>query len=1028
MKKQLRFICRAACPFNKLLLLVISFLFVYGLAFAQTGKVSGTVSDDKAKPLAGVSVKIKGRESGTTTNDLGYFELDVPAGSTLVFSSVGYENLEQSPGNRRTLNLTLQQTAAGLNEVVVVGYGTVRKKDLTGSVTALKREDFNQGPVISADQLIAGKASGVQVVQSSAEPGGGISVNIRGAGSINADNSPLYVIDGMALDNSSVTSGSGSNFLDSRTARNPLNSINPADIQSIEILKDASATAIYGSRGANGVVIITTKSGSKGGLKVSYDAYYGTQNVANKIKLLSPQQYMTTMNALIDAGAGTPDQKITSINNGGTNWLDELYRPNAGIQNHNLSFSGGSESTSFLVSLNYFDQQGVLINSDYSRVAARINLEHRVQKFRLGMNLSTNYGKDQFVSNGFDLNERAGVLYAAMNYDPTLTMRAPSGRYTLSGDVNIDNPLAIANGKQSFSNLYRTFGTVFAEYSILPELKAKINLGGDVVNQRRDSYIDRTTIEGLAAGGIASALQGRNSNYLVEGTLSYNKQFKNQSINAVVGTTAQRFMFDDLSAESRGFPADATGTDNLGLGNPSFFRNTSGRASNSLLSYLGRINYTLMDKYLLTTSFRMDGSSRFGSNNQYGYFPSFALGWNLNQEKFIESLNIFSTLKLRASWGKTGNQDIGNNMSIATFGAGNQAVYNDVQVTTTTPTRVANPDIKWEASEQMDIGVDFGLFENRLTGTVDWYTKNTRDMLLNLPIPRETGFTTMLTNIGSVNNTGFDISLSSKNFVGKFGWTTDVTVTTLKNTVKDLGGIANIITGSAGQSSQIGIIQVGSPLYSFYGYKVAGIWQTSDDFTGAPAGTLPGDFRFTDINGDKLINVNDRTVLGNSFPKLLYSMTNNFTYKNFVLYVFLEGVEGVNMLNNNLVDTYFPANTKRNRLAEPLLNRWTPTNASTKYPSFVNSAKQGAQRINSETIEDASYLKLNTLKLSYSFRPGGGAVKGLTVYATGQNLITFTKYTGYDPALNPNDVSNFRIDWNAYPTARTFLFGVSVNL
>ncbi|HZG24275.1 MAG TPA: TonB-dependent receptor [Chitinophagaceae bacterium] len=1028
MKKQLQVLCRSKIQSGKICLFYFAFIFMHFFAAAQN-RVSGTVTDDQGKPMAGVSVKIKGRQSGTTTRDNGTYELDAPSNAILVFSSVGFDETEEKVGTGKLLSVSLQKAVTDLNEVVVVGYGTVRKKDLTGSVTALKREDFNQGPVLSADQLIAGKASGVQVVQSSAEPGGGISVNIRGAGSINADNSPLYVIDGLALDNSSVISGSGANFLDSRTSRNPLNSINPADIQSIEILKDASATAIYGSRGANGVVIITTKGGARGGLRVSYDAYTGLQNVANKIRLLSPEQYMNTINSLIDAGAGTPDQKVTQINNGGTDWLKELYNPNAGIQNHNLSFSGGNESTSFLVSLNYFDQAGVLINSNYKRVAGRINLEHRVQqKFKLGINLSTSYGKDKFVSNGFDLNERAGVLYAALNYDPTLTLRAPSGRYTLSNDMNIDNPLAIANGKQSFSNLYRTFGTVYAEYAILPELKARLNVGGDVVNQRRDAYIDRSTIEGLAAGGIATALQGRNSNYLVEGTLSYNKQFKKHSVNAVIGTTAQRFMFDDLSGEARGFPSDATGTDNMSLGNPAFYRSTTGRSSNSLLSYLGRINYTFLDRYLLTTSFRMDGSSRFGANNKYGYFPSLALGWNLDQEKFMQSQNMFSSLKLRASWGRTGNQDIGNNMSMATFGAGNQAVFNDIQVTTTTPVRVANPDIKWEASEQMDIGIDFGLFNNRITGTVDWYTKNTRDMLLSLPIPRETGFTAMLTNVGSVNNTGIDFSLSSKNFTGAFTWTTDVTLTTLKNTVKNLGGIANIITGSAGQSSQIGIIQVGSPLYSFYGYDVVGIWQMGDDLSGAPAGTQPGDFRFRDVNNDKLVNVNDRVVLGNSFPKLLYSMTNNFSYKNFSLYVFFEGVEGVKMLNNNLVDTYFPANTKRNRLAAPLLNRWTPSNPTNEYPSFVNSAKQGAQRINSRTIEDASYLKLNTLKLAYTLKPPTGFVKGATIYVTGQNLVTWTKYTGYDPALNPNDVSNFRIDWNAYPTARTFLFGVSVNL
>ena len=990
----------------------------------QIKTITGRVIDEKGDPIPGASVIIKGTSKGTITDSKGNYSLsNVPEDATLVYSFIGMKKQEIQVAGRNSINVTMLNDAINMEEMVVIGYGSVKKSDQTGSVTALRQEDFNRGAVTSADQLIAGKAAGVQVVQNSAEPGGGISVNIRGAGSINADNSPLYVIDGLALDNSAAVTGSGSNFLDSRANRNPLNSINPSDIKSIEILKDASATAIYGSRGANGVVIITTKSGSQGALKVSYETYGGIQNVAHNVQLLSAEQYMNTINQLIDAGAGQANQKVTNPDGNNTNWLDQLYHKNAPLQNHNLSMSGGSENTNFLVSLNYFNQDGILINSSYKRFAGRINLEHRIKdKVKIGLNLSTSYGKDVYVSNGFDLNERAGVIYAAFNYDPTLAIRsATTGRYTVSNDVNIDNPLAIAYGKTSYSNLYRTFGTIYGEYAILPELKAKLNLGGDVVNQRRDSYIDRTTIEGLAAGGIASALQGRNSNYLVEGTLNYIKSFGQHTINAVAGMTGQKFMFDDLTGEGRGFPSDATRADNLALANPLFYKVSTGRSSNSLLSYLGRVNYTLNDKYLVTSSFRIDGSSRFGENNKYGYFPSFALGWKLDKENFLKESDLISTLKLRASWGKTGNQDIGNYNSIATFAAGDPAVFDDMQVSTTNPTRIANKNIKWETSEQTDIGLDFGFFKNRISGTIDWYNKDTRDMLLNLPIARETGFTTQLTNIGSINNKGLDFSLSSKNMIGAFTWSTDLTLTTLKNVVKDIGGIPNIINGP-------GIIQPGSPLYAFYGYDVLGIWQKNDDFSNAPAGTKPGDYKFRDVNGDKVINVNDRVVLGNSFPKLMYSITNDFTFKRFGLYIFFDGIKGVKMLNSNLVDTYFPANLKRNRLAEPLLNRWTENNPSNIYPSFVNSITQRAQSTNSVTVEDASYLKLNTLKVSYSLIPAKGPFKNVTVYGSGQNLWTLTDYLGYDPAINPNNGTNLRIDWNAYPTARTFLFGVNVNL
>jgi len=994
----------------------------------QEIKVSGTVKDETGAGIPGVSVKIKGANIGAATDAKGNYVLNVPANGTLVFSAVGLLSQEISVNSRTVVNVVLLSDIGKLNEVVVVGYGKVKKRDVTGSVTSLKREDFNQGAITSADQLIAGKASGVQVVQNSAEPGGGISVNIRGSGSINADNSPLYVVDGLPLDNSPAVSGSGTNFLKSKAPRNPLNAINPADIQSIEILKDASATAIYGSRGANGVVLITTRSGMKGGLRVNYDTYAGTQNVAHKIKLLNAEEYQSSMNAIIDAGGGTASQKVTTIVDGGTDWLSQLYRSDAPIQNHNLSFNGGSENTSYLISLNYFDQDGVLINSGYTRYSGRINLDHKVaDKFRVGINLSTSYGKDVYVSNGFDLNERAGILYAGINYDPTLPIyNSTTGRYTLSTDMNIDNPLAIANGKTSFSNLYRTLGSIYGEYTIIPGLTAKLNLGGDIASQRSDSYIDRTTIEGLAGKGIASILQGNNSNYLAEATVSYNKKINDHSFNVVAGSTIQRFIFDDVSSEARGFSSDATKTDNLGLGDPLFFKATSGKVSNSLLSYLGRINYTYKDKYLLTTSFRADGSSRFGANNKYGYFPSLALGWKADQEDFMKNIETLSTLKFRASWGQTGNQEIGNYLYLATFSAGNTAVFNDTQVATTTPSRLPNPDLKWEASEQLNFGIDYGLWKDRITGSIEYYTKDTRDMLISLPIPRETGFTTTVTNIGSVHNSGFEFSLSSKNFVGDFKWSTDLNLTTLKNTVKSLGGISNILSGSAGTASNISIIEVGSPLYSFYGYKVDGIWQTGDDYTNTTA--KPGDFKFRDLNGDNIINTEDRTILGDSFPSLIWALGNNMSYKNFDLYVFIEGVNGVNMLNNNLVDTYFPANLKRNRLAEPVLNRWTPTNPSNEYPSFVNPSRQAAQSVNSYTVEDASYIRLNTVKLGYRIPVKGKTFKSASVYVSGQNLYTKTDYTGYDPALNPNGGATFRIDWNAYPTARTFLLGVSLGL
>lgn len=997
---------------------------------AQT-TVTGSVTDaDTGEPLAGATINVVGVTGSVTTNNAGNYTIQVPSlTDKLQVSYVGYQTQTVDINGRTTLGIRLTLEDEALEEVIVVGYGTVRKSDLTGSVTRLSEKDFNQGAITSADQLIAGKAAGVQVVQNSGEPGGGISVNIRGVGSINAGNSPLYVVDGLPLDNSSVVTGSGANFNGMRTTRNPLNSINPNDIESIEVLKDASATAIYGARGANGVVIITTKSGAAGGLQVNYDAYAGVQNVAKKVELLGPNDYMNTINAIIDAGGGSDAQRVEGIQDGGTDWLENVYQSDAAIQNHNLSFSGGNERTTFLTSLNYYDQQGVLINSRNKRYSARLNLEHNVQdRFKLGVSLSTSYVRDQYVPNGMDLNERAGVIYAAMNYDPTLSLYDENGVYTLSKDMNIDNPLAIGNGKDALSNLYRTFGTVYGEYQLVEGLTAKLNIGGDVISQRRDTYVNRLTIEGNAAGGIASILQGKNSNYLAEATLNYNRTFENSSLNAVAGMTGQRFINDDFSAEARGFPADATGTNNLNLGDPTTHRTSSGKSINSLLSYLGRVNYTYADKYLITAALRIDGSSRFGTNNKFGYFPSLALGWKMNEEDFLNNIDALSVLKLRASWGRTGNQEIGNYQSMSTFGGGLKYVYNGTQVTSTAPSRIANPDLKWETSEQINIGLDFGFLQNRITGTLDWYTKDTRDMLLSLPVPRSTGFSSQMTNIGSVQNRGFEVMIATANLTGPFKWDSNISFNTLTNTVKNLGGISNIITGSAGSTGQIAIIREGDPLHSFYGYEILGIWQENDDFSVTDDNVNPGDIKYRDTNGDKVVNADDRVILGNSFPDFIWSFTNTFSYKNIGLYVFFEGVNGASMLNNNMVDTYFPANLKRNRLAEPLLNRWTPSNPSAKYPSFVSPNAQGQKTVNSYTVEDASYLRLNTVRLSYQLPLKGNALRSATIYVSGQNLLTVTDYTGYDPALNPNGSANFRIDWNAFPSARTFLLGVTIGL
>ncbi|AQG79565.1 SusC/RagA family TonB-linked outer membrane protein [Spirosoma montaniterrae] len=1013
---------------NLLKFRLVGLMLFFSITALAQNVITGKVIDAKTRELLpGATIQLEGTTVATITNAEGTYSLTVPRlNGKITVSYVGFLTKTVDLLNRKSIDVELEPNVSLLDDVVVIGYGTAKKSDITGSVASLTEKSFNKGVNVSAEQLIAGKVSGVQIIQNSGEPGGGITVNIRGMGSLNAGNAPLYVVDGFPIDNSTTVSGTGANFTGMRTARNPLNSINPADIASIEVLKDASATAIYGSRGANGVVLITTKRGKEGGLKVSYDAYYGVQNIMNDINLLSANEYKTVMNSLIDAGAGNVNLKIGEFS-GGTDWLRQMYRKNAPINSHNISFSGGNQSTKYFTSLNYFDQDGVLINSANKRYSARVNLEHTNKNFTIGTNITSAYVADSYVANGMDLNERAGIIYAAIAYEPTLSVFDQNNNYVLSKNMNIDNPLAIANGKTSTSDLYRTLGSVYGEVKFLTDFTARLNLGADISTQRRDTYVDRQTIEGRANGGIASILTGTNNSFLSEFTLNYKKRFGRQDLNLLFGTTAQQFDTNDQTSQASGFPSDATKTDNLSLGDPTRFIATSSKSRNSLLSYLGRVNYNLSDKYLLTTSLRIDGSSRFGENNKYGVFPSVAFAWRLENEEFFKNAKYITSLKLRSSWGQTGNQAIDNYQSLTTYTTGQKAVIGNQQVSATTPNRLPNPNLKWETSEQLNFGLDFGFWGNRITGSLDWFTKTTKDMLLNLPIPRTTGFSTMMTNIGSVRNGGFEVLINSNNLSGPLSWETTLNMTWLHNKVLDLGGIQNIFTGSAGGTANVSIIKEGLPMYSFYGYTIDGVWQTEDDFTTTKDNVKPGDFKYRDLNGDKVVNADDRQVIGNPFPKFIASLTNNFTYKGFNLNIFLDGSWGAKMLNNNLVDTYFPANLMRNRLSEPLLNRWTPSNPSSVYPSFINPLGQGKKEVNTYTVENANFLRLNTIRVGYDFAVKNFAIKGLGVFVTGQNMAMWTNYRGYDPSINPNG-GGVRIDWNAFPTARTILFGVNINL
>lgn len=1011
-------------------LFFVLLLFTVHTVFAQARTITGKVLSEKAgEPLAGATLTLKNSGRAFTTNAEGKFSITTEeANPVLVVSMVGYASKEVPVGGSSSLDISLQSIARSMEEVVVVGYGTVKKSDLTGSVVSLKADDLTPGANYNVQQSLQGRAAGVQVYQKSGEPGSSMSVKIRGASSITAGNDPLYVIDGMPVnDVSPVGAGSGiAGTPGNNNPRNVLNSLNPSDIQSIEILKDASATAIYGSRGANGVVLITTKKGNTGQLKINYNVSYGVQN-GLKLKMLTGEQYRDVLNAIIDAGGGNASERVTGpIAN--TDWQEELMQQGQ-IQSHDLSFSGGANNTKYYVSLGYFDQVGIMKHSGTRRYSARVNLDNSVaSKYAFGLNLSTSYIKDKFNSNGVGLNDNASSLYMAINYDPTYSVYDANGNFNRSALMfPMDHPVAVNEGQIGNSDTYRTFGNIYGEYFFIPSLSIKAKIGGDINNSRRNFWIDPISLLGQQNNGIASIASGSTNYYMGEATLNYNNKFRNQAVNAVLGATYENFGSTFFNGNGRGYILPDLTYNAIGSGNSALNQIGSGGAQSKIASFLGRVNYSLLDKYLLTVSMRADGSSRFGPNNRFGYFPSAAFAWKVHEEKFLQNMPFLNELKFRASYGAIGNQSIANFLYIPTFAGSGNAIFGGVRYSTIAPTRSENPDLKWEAAKQADVGIDFSLFNYRLKGSIEYYQRKTTDLLLGVPQPPSTGFGTRTENVGSMKNSGFDITLSGTAIRSKdFEWDIDANLSTLKNEVLNLGSAPYIITGGAASVSNVSIIRPGESLGSYYGYEVLGVWQEKDDFSATQPGVKPGDLKYKDQNGDKTITDADRVVLGKALPDFFYGFTTSWRYKSVDLAVFIEGSQGASVLNNNMVDAFFPVSFRRNKVAEAYLNRWTPANPTNEYPSFVNPTSQGQRQVNSRTVEDASYVRLQSVRLSYKLPLKNKLIKNASVFVNGQNLFTLTKYSGVDPAINAIGDDILKIDYSTYPTARTFTGGVNI--
>ncbi|QSB29264.1 TonB-dependent receptor [Flavobacterium sp. CLA17] len=987
---------------KKIYALLILALGCISFSYAQ-GTVSGIVVSDVEKiPVPGVSVYVKGSPKGAVTTDFdGNFNIKTQQNDgVLVFSYVGFQTKEVSFSGSQKLTVSLVEEISTLNEVVVVGYGSQKRSDVTGAISSVKSENFNKGVVANAGQLIQGKVAGVNVVAASGEPGASQDIIIRGVGSLRSGTTPLYVVDGFALDNS----GTG-------VASNPLNFINPQDIESIEVLKDASAAAIYGARGGNGVIVITTKKGSKGRTQINLSMTTGFSTLANKVDVFSADEFRKQVVAvngtLQDGGANT-------------DWQDELTRT-AVSQNVNFTMSGGTDKSTYAASLGVDNQEGILRNSDLKRYSGRLNLNQKAfdDKFNVAFNLT-----------GTKLeNSRpdARTIVGSM-----LTMN-PTDAVYVNGQPNVNlsndavNPLISEKLYSDETNNNRILANIAPSYEFIKGLTYKFNLGVDYSMSERDiQFLPYTSATNTTESTLNNIIT-TNNNILYENTLTYNLNVKAHSFTILAGQSYQKTQVNQKNYDFKGFPDNGVEPKNQIEAATELRSKSSSAVENELQSFFGRVNYGYDNKYLLTATIRGDGSSKFGKNNRYGYFPSVALGWNITKEDFLKESEVLNNLKLRASWGKTGVQEIPSKITKASYtesNTGNDTYPLDPSTTDLSGypygsiyTRLSNPNIQWEVSTQTNIGLDFSLFNNRLSGTVDYFNKVSENILLEVapvdPIQPTSKYWTNIPNM-EIKNNGIEIALDyssdkSKDFSYSIGGNISFTDNKVENSPYKI-----LTTGGAQGGGQSGAtingVLNGQPIGTFYMVEFTGI---------GPDGLN----QFKDINQDGVILDNDRVVAGSALPDYVYAFYLNFKYKNFDLGANFNGAGGNKIYNHVAMSSF-----NRGQLANSF-------NTTDRASEFLNEASTNSNRVSTRYLEDGSFLRLNNTTLGYNLNPKSigldNVMDNLRLSLTGQNLFVITKYSGYDPEINTGtsvgDIQSFGIDYFSYPRSRTVLIGLNVS-
>ncbi len=1034
--------------FISLCLVIIPFL-----SMAQR-TVQGRVQDESGSPAAGIDVKVKNKTGSVLTDSLGRFSIKADAGNVLVFASVNYETAEQVIDTRTSYVVTMRLKSALLDDVIIIGYGTQRKKDVTGSVDKVNVTDMQKAPVRSFEEALAGRSAGVQVNSSDGQPGSAINVTVRGYNSITQGNGPLYIIDGFPIEG-------GNN-----------NVINPSDIESMEVLKDASATAIYGARGANGVIIITTKRGKEGPPVIAVSTSYGLQSIIKRADLMNPYDFVKYQFEVDSVSA-----KQQYFRNGRTfdyyktepslDWQSKVLR-SAPMQNYNISLTGGSQKTRYSVSGSVFRQDGVIIASDYTRYQGRASLDQEVnKKLKTGFNINYSYLMQKGLSPvQVATLASSNALYSVWGSRPTTGLNNDSIADLLfdpNTDLNSDYKI---NPEKNISNAVRNnrnnnlIANVYIEYDVLRNVKLRVTGGVNLNTQRYEVFNNSQTVFGssLTNIGRTNGINGsltytENNSWLNENTLTWNKNLgKGHTLNVLGGITEQQNTYSFFGQSATFLPNESLGVSGLDEGTPQ--QVLASRSLWTMASFLGRINYSYKSKYLVTVSSRNDGSSKFAPGKKWGYFPSGALAWRFTQENFFKGLRFINDGKLRASWGRTGNNRVSDfaYLSVITLPINSSYVINNNYVRGSNVTTIGNPDLKWETTEQTNLGLDLTLLKNRVNVTVDVYRKKTKDLLLFANLPLSLGYDNAFKNIGSVQNEGVEFTINTQNYKTKnFSWTSNFNISFYRNKVLSLAENQSTFNSTVNWDfGYSGIpaynVQIGQPLGLMYGYLWDGVYQYSD-FNKSTNGSYvlrddvptngnsraliqPGDIKYKDLNGDKVVDAQDYTVIGRGLPIHAGGFTNNFQYKNFDLSIFFQWSYGNDILNVNRM--VFEGNTLNrtglNQFAS-YANRWTPDNTSSNIPRAkgipVNSP------YSSRYIEDGSYLRLKTLNVGYRLPASflrRSKIREFRVWLATQNLLTWTKYSGFDPEVNTyNSVLTPGFDYSAYPRARTYTLGVNLS-